>query len=196
MLNKLTSTVILAFSVGVFLPLAAGAGTFKGTTHSRAEAVSMGGAFDFADSDKFSTAELVTGSNTVVFSTNPSLGGAFTFQGVREVNLGGTPCTFTGIFGASETGVNSALVGSAYAADGPSGSIFEEGASGTGCDDLATGEFTFTETDTISEGMGLYKGATGHVTYTEVGFTLAPPPGGLGFFEWSRSNGTIKINLP
>jgi len=196
MFLKPTAIVLLAFSIGMFLAPAAGAGTFNGTIHSRAEVVSMGGSFAYDTPDKSSTANMLTGSTTVVFPTDPSLGGAFTFQGMNEVNLGGTSCTFTGIFGQPETGVDSAWVGSTYAVDGPNGSIFEEGASGHGCYSVSTGQFTFTETDTIFQGTGSYSGATGSTTYTEAGITLGPPPGGLGAFEWIRRNGTITLNLP
>src|SRR5271167_1680572 len=182
MFLKPTAIAILAFSAGMFLAPAAGAGTFNGATHSRAEAVSMGGSFAFDTPDQFSTADLLTGSTAAAFPTNPALGGVLSFQGMSEVNLGGTVCTFTGVFGEKETGVNSAWVGSTYAADGPSGSFFEEGVSGSGCYSISTGKFTFTETDTIFAGTGIYRGVKGSATVTWSGITLGPPGGGTGIF--------------
>ncbi len=196
MLSKLTGIVVLALSVGVFLAPKADAKTFKGTFHSRGTAVSMGGSFSFDTADTTSTAALGTGSGTSIFPKKPILGGAYSFQSVSEYSEGTTSCSFTGVFGESETGVNLDFIGSASAVDGPLGSTFYGGASGSGCINLTSGEFTVTETDTLFAGTGIYKGATGSSTYTEVGFTLAPPAGGLGFFQWAEANGKTSVTLP
>src|SRR5271156_696025 len=184
MLSRLTTVAILALSAGLFLAPAAGAATFSGTIQSRATDVSMGGSFAYDTPDQFSEADLITGSGSAVFPTNPSLTAILSFQGMNEVNLGGTPCSFTGVFGESETGVNSAWVGSTFALDGPSGSIFEEGVTGSGCYSISTGKFIFSETNTIFAGTGAYRGATGSTRITWSGITLGPPPGGKGVFQW------------
>ena len=195
MISRLTGIAIVAISLGALAPTA-DAGTFKGTFHARSTAVSIG-SVSF-DGSSVWTAALGTGSGASVFPTNPSLGGAYSFQGVNEVSTGATPCNFTGVFGEAESGVNIDLVGSVTASNGPLGSTFYAGTSGTGCLSFATGAFTFTETDALFAGTGVYKGATGHATFTEVGFDLGPPAatGSFGFFDWARSSGKITVILP
>jgi hypothetical protein len=197
MLSKLLRIAVLTFSVGVLLAQAAHAKTFNGTFTSRGTTVSIGGSFSF-DGSTTSTAALSTGRGTSVFPTKLILGGAFDGQVVNEVSVGTISCSFTGVFGESETGVTTTLVGSASAADGPLGALFYVGTSGSGCVSLTTGAFTFTETDAILTGTGIYKNAGGNSTYTSVGFTLAPPvvKGAFGFFQWARAKGTITLTLP
>ena len=197
MLSRLTSIVVLALSVGVLLATVAEAGTFKGAFHARYTGVSIGGSLSF-DGSTSSIAVLATGSGNTIFPMKPILGGASRIQGVSEVSTGATPCSFTGVFGEAESGVNTSLIGSVTAADGPLGSTFYSGASGSGCLSLTTFAFTFTETDTLFAGTGIYKNGIGSTTQTSVGFIMGPPAaaGAFGFFEWLRSDGKITITLP
>jgi hypothetical protein len=196
MISKLKGILVLALSVGLFLAPVADATTFKGTIHFKATYVSIGGSLSFNTADTASTAVYGTGSLIAIFPTKPILGGTFNNTGVGEVLVGTTACSFTGVFGEAEMGVKTSLIGSVTASDGPVGSTFFVGASESGCVSLTTGAFTSTETDTLFAGTGVYKGATGSSTYTSVGFTLAAPAAGFGFFQWARGNGKTTITLP
>jgi hypothetical protein len=185
---KLAAT---AFVANLFLVV--GAFAFTGTVVNKGTAVSLGGSISF-DGSTVDEATLVTYQGTVLFPTRPDLSGAFHGQGVAEFSIGTTPCSFTGVFGENENGVNLSLVGSMYATDGPFGTAFFTGTTATGCIS-ATGAFQYTETDTLVAGLGAVKGATGHLTYTDTGFTLGPPvaKGAYGFFQWGKAKGTMTI---
>ena len=159
--------------------------------------MNAGGLVSF-DGSSTSFEALITCSTNSIFPTNPILGGASDIQGVTELSVGSTRCTFTGVFGEAETGVNTSLVGAVYAQDGLLGSLFYSGTSGNGCFSLTTGAFTFTESNVIFAGTGVFKGATGSGSFTLKGFTLGPPPatGAFGFFQWARGNGKITVTLP
>ena len=196
MLSRLTGIAVFALSVGMFLASVADAKTtYKCVFHSKQTAVSIGASFTF--DGKTENDALSTGSGTSVCPAKPILGGAFTFQGVSETSTGDSSCSFTGVFGEAETGVDITLIGSASALDGALGATFYAATvSGSGCLSLTTGAFTFTEVDALFAGTGVYKNATGISTYTSVGFTLAPSAGGTGFFQWSRTNGKVTITFP
>ena len=119
-------------------------------------------------------------------------------MGVSELSVGSTPCTFTGVFGEAESGVNTSLVGAICAQDGLLGSLFYSGTSANGCFSPTTGAFISTQSNVIFAGTGVFKGATGSGSYTLKGFTLGPPPatGAFGFFQWSRASGKITVTLP
>jgi hypothetical protein len=197
MLSKSAVIAVLTLSAGLFLAAAAQARTFKCTGTNRGTAVSIGGSFSF-DGSKISIAALNTFAGHSECKHKESLGGDFHGQGVNEYNIGTTPCSFTGPFGESEKGLDTTLVGIAYAIDGANGSAFYVGKSESGCFSASTGAFFATETDELFAGTGVFAGATGTTTYTVVGFVLGPPPatGALGFFEWFRIKGTSTVTLP
>jgi hypothetical protein len=197
MLSKSAGIAVLTLSAGLLLATVAQAKTFKCTATNRGTAVSIGGSFSF-DGSKTSIAALNTFAGHSECKHKPSLGGDSHGQGVNEYNIGTTPCTFTGIFGESENGVDTTLVGIVYAIDQEKGSTFWTGKSESGCFSPSTGAFSATETDDLVAGTGVFAGATGTTTYTVVGFVLGPPPatGALGFFEWFRIKGTSTVTLP
>jgi hypothetical protein len=197
MLSKSAGIAVLTLSAGLLLATVAQAKTFKCTATNRGTAVSIGGSFSF-DGSKTSIAALNTFAGHSECKHKPSLSGDFHGQGVNEYNIGTIPCTFTGLFGESETGLDTTLVGIAYAIDQPNGSTFYVGKSESGCFSPSTGAFSATETDELFAGTGVFAGATGTTTYTVVGFVLGPPPatGALGFFEWFRIIGTSTVTLP
>ena len=197
MLSRLTRTSVLALSVGVFLATVAEAGTFKGTFHSRCTDTNIAGLLSF-DGSKTSLEAQVRCSSKSIFPTNPTFGGASDIDGVTELSVGSTPCSFTGVFGEAETGVNTSLVGAVFSEDKLLGSLFFSGTSGSGCFSPTTGAFTFTQSNALFAGTGAFKNATGSGSYTLTGFTLGPPPaaGAIGFFQWSRANGKETITLP
>lgn len=197
MRSKLTRIAVLAIATCLFLKGSAYAVTIKGTSVVKGTDVSIGGSFSF-DGSTLDIAALTTYSGTVTFPTRPSLSGAFHGQEVNEYSSGTTPCTFTGVFGESESGVNLSLVASVAASDGTFGSAFFIGTTGTGCESLTTGAFTVTETDAMFAGLGGFKNATGSVTSTTVGFTLGPAvkTGAFGFFQWGKAKQKVTVNLP
>jgi hypothetical protein len=160
-------------------------------------AVSIGGSLSF-DGRTTSIAARNTFAGHSECKHKHSLSGDFHGQGVNEYSTGTTPCTFTGIFGESESGFDTTLVGIVYAIDQANGSTFWNGKSESGCFSSSTGAFSATETDELFAGTGVFAGATGSTTYTVVGFVLGPPPatGALGFFEWFQIKGTSTVTLP
>jgi hypothetical protein len=197
MLSKSAGIAVLTVSAGLLLATAAQAKTFKCKATNRGTAVSIGGSFSF-DGSKISIAALNTFAGHSECKNKLSLSGDFHGQGVNEYNIGTIPCTFTGLFGESETGLDTTLVGIAYAIDQPNGSTFYVGKSESGCFSASTGAFFATETDELFAGTGVFAGATGTTTYTVSGFVLGPPPatGALGFFEWFQIKGTSTVTLP
>jgi hypothetical protein len=197
MLSKSAGIAVLTLSAGLLLATAAQAETFKCRSTNTGTAVSIGGSFSF-DGSTTSIAALNTFAGHTECKDKESLSGDFHGQGVNEYNIGTTPCSFTGIFGESENGLDTTLVGIVYAIDGPNGSTFYSGKTESGCFSPTTGAFRATETDQLFAGTGVFKGATGTTTYTVRGFVLGPPPatGALGFFEWFRIKGTSTITLP
>jgi hypothetical protein len=196
--SKLKRIAVLAFSAGLFLAGSVHAmTTLKGAATTKGTAVTIGGSLSF-DGSTLHVAVLSTYAGTVTFPTKPSLSGAFHGQEVSEYSTGVTPCTFTGVFGEGESGVNLNLVGSMAASDGSFGSAFFVGNTGTGCLSPTTGAFTITETDTMYAGLGSFKNATGNIAYTTTGFTLGPPvaAGAFGFFQWGKSKQKITVLLP
>ena len=195
MLSRLTGITVVALLVGVFLvPVADAATTYKCVFHTRQTALSIGALFSF---DGTTTDDaLVLGSGTALCPTKPDLGGAYNSEEVNEVSIGSSPCSFTGLFGEAENGVTVTLVGASSASDLPNGSLFYGSFTGSGSGCISTsGAFTFTETDTLFGGTGIYKRQMGgSATYTSVGLTLAT--GATGFFQWSRTSGKSKITLP
>ena len=197
MLSKSAVIAVLTLSAGLLLATAAQAKTFTCTATDRGTAVSIGGSFSF-DGSKTSIAALNTFAGHSECKHKESLGGDFHGQGVNEYIVGTTPCSFTGPFGENENGLDTKLVGIAYAIDGAKGSAFYVGKSESGCFSPSTGAFFATETDQLFAGTGVFAGATGTTTYTVVGFVLGPPPapGALGFFEWFQVKGTLTVTLP
>jgi hypothetical protein len=197
MLSRLMGIAVLALSIGSFLVQTADAGTFKGTFSSKCTDVSINGLLSF-DGSTTSSESLATCSINSIFPTKPILGGPSDLQGVTEFSVVGASCTFTGVFGEAETGVTTSAVGALYAQNGLLGSLFYSNTLGTGCLSLTTGAFTFTETNAIFAGTGVFKGATGTGSFTLKGFTLGPAPatGAFGFFQWARGNGKINVHLP
>jgi hypothetical protein len=197
MLAKSAGIAVLTLSAGLLLAPVADAGSFKGAFHSRCTDINIGGLLSF-DGSKTSLEAQVRCSSKSIFPTNPSFGGASDIDGVTELSVGSTPCSFTGVFGEAEAGVNTNLVGAVFSEDKLLGSLFFSGTSGSGCFSPTTGAFTFTQSNAIFAGTGVFKGATGSGTYTLTGFTLGPPAaaGAFGFFQWSRANGKETITLP
>ena len=197
MLYKSTGIAVSTLLAGLLLATAAQAKTFKCTATNRGTAVGIGGSFSF-DGSTVSIAALNTFAGNVECKHNESLSGAFHGQGVNEYNTGTTSCSFTGLFGESETGLDTTLVGIVYASDQKNGSTFWSGKSESGCFSPSTGAFSATETDELFAGTGVFAGATGTSTYSVIGFVLGPPPamGALGFFEWFQIKGTNTITLP
>jgi hypothetical protein len=197
MLSRSAGIAVLTLCAGLLLTTAAQAKTFNGTFTNRGTAVSIGGSLSF-DGSTTSIATLSTFAGHVEFKHKRSLSGNFHGQGVNEYSTGTTPCSFTGLFGESESGLDTTLVGAVFASDGPNGSTFYVGKSESGCFSVTTGAFSATETDELFAGTGVFAGATGTTTYTVVGFVLGPPPatGALGFFEWFQIKGTSTVTLP
>ena len=197
MLSKSAGIAVLTLCAGLLLTTAAQAKTFKCTGTNRGTAVGIGGSFSF-DGSTTSIAALNTFAGHIECKHKHSLSGDFHGQGVNEYSTGTTPCTFTGIFGESESGFDTTLVGIVYAIDQANGSTFWSGKSESGCFSASTGAFSATETDDMFAGTGVFAGATGTTTYAVVGFVLGPPPatGALGFFEWFQIKGTSTVTLP
>jgi hypothetical protein len=76
--------------------------------------VSIGGSFSF-DGSTTSIAALNTFAGSIECEHKHSFSGDFHGQGVNECSTGTTPCKFTGIFGESENGFDTKLVGIVYA---------------------------------------------------------------------------------
>ncbi|MGZ6212076.1 MAG: hypothetical protein ACXWNU_06600, partial [Candidatus Binataceae bacterium] len=146
MLSKSTSIAVLTLSAGLFLATVAQAKTVNCTFATTGTDVSIGGSLSF-DGSMSSIATLTTYAGDTRCKHKRSLGGDFHGQGVNEYSTGTTACTFTGVFGESESGVDITLVGAAYASDGQNGSTFYSGTSGSGCLSPTTGAFSGTETD-------------------------------------------------
>jgi hypothetical protein len=197
MLSKSAGIAVLTLSAGLLLATAAQAKTIKCTATNRGTAVSIGGSFSF-DGSTTSIAALNTFAGSIECKHKHSFSGDFHGQGVNEYSTDTTPCTFTGIFGESENGFDTKLVGIVYAIDQENGSTFWTGKSESGCFNPSTGAFSATETDELVAGTGVFAGVTGTTTYTVTGFVLGPPPatGALGFFEWFQIKGTNTLTLP
>ncbi len=197
MSSKSAGIAVLTLSVGLLLATAAQAKTFRCTATNRGTAVGIGGSFSF-DGSTTSIAALNTFAGNIECKHKHSLSGDFHGQGVNQYNTGTTPCTFTGLFGETENGLDTTLVGIVYAIDQQNGSTFWSGKSESGCFSASTGAFSATETDELFAGTGVFAGATGTTTYTVVGFVLGPPPatGASGFFEWFQIKGTETLTLP
>ena len=194
---KSAGIAVLTLSAGLLLATAAQAKTFKCRSTNRGTAVSIGGSFSF-DGSTTSIAALNTFAGHTECKHKDSFSGDFHGQGVNEYSIGTTPCSFTGVFGESENGLDTTLVGIVYAIDQEKGSTFWTGKSESGCFSSSTGAFFATETDELFAGTGIFAGATGTTTYTVSGFVLGPPPatGALGFFEWFQIKGTNTLTLP
>jgi hypothetical protein len=197
MLSKSAGIAVLTLSACLLLATAAQANTIKCTATNRGTAVSIGGSFSF-DGSTTSIAALNTFAGHSECEENDSLSGDFHGQGVNEYNIGTTPCSFTGVFGESENGLDTTLVGIVYAIDQENGSAFWTGKSESGCFSPSTGAFSATETDELFAGTGVFAGVTGTTTYTVIGFVLGPAAatGALGFFEWFQIKGTNTLTLP
>jgi hypothetical protein len=197
MLSKSAGIAVLTFSVGLLLATVAQAKTIKCTVTNRGTAVSIGGSFSF-DGSTTSIAALNTFAGSIECEHKHSFSGDFHGQGVNEYSTGTTPCKFTGIFGESENGFDTKLVGIVYAIDQENGSTFWIGKSESGCFSPSTGTFFATETDDMVAGTGVFEGVTGTATYTVTGFVLGPPPatGALGLFEWFQIKGTNTLTIP
>jgi hypothetical protein len=197
MLSKSAGIAVLTLSAGLLLATVAQAKTIKCTATNRGTAVSLGGSFSF-DGSTTSIAALNTFAGNIECKHKHSFSGAFRGQGMNEYSTGTTPCTFTGIFGESENGFDTKLVGIVYAIDQENGSTFWTGKSESGCFNPSSGAFSATETDDLVAGTGVFTGVTGTTTYTVTGFVLGPPPatGALGFFEWFSIKGTNTLTLP
>ena len=187
----------LTFSAGLLLATVAHAKTIKCTATIRGTAVSIGGSFSF-DGSTTSIAALNTFAGSIECEHKHSFSGDFHGQGVSEYSTGTTPCRFTGIFGESENGFDTKLVGIVYAIDQENGSTFWIGESESGCFSPSTGTFSATETDDMVAGTGVFEKVTGTTTYTMTGFVLGPPPatGALGLFEWFQIKGTNTLTIP
>jgi hypothetical protein len=198
MLSKSAVIAVLTLSAGLLLAQVANAETFKGTFRSRCTDINIAGLLSF-DGSNTSLEAQVRCSSKSSFPTNPSFGGASNIDGVTELSVVlSTSCSFTGVFGEAEAGVKTKLVGAVFSEDKLLGSLFFSGTSGSGCFSPTTGAFTFTQSNALFAGTGVFEGATGSGSYTLTGFTLGPPPaaGAFGFFQWSKADGKETITLP
>ena len=192
MISKLKGILVLALSVGLFLAPVADATTFKGTIHFKATYVSIGGSLSFNTADTASTAVYGTGSLTAIFPTKPILGGTFNNTGVGEVLVGTTACSFTGVFGEAEMGVKTSQRDQSPHLMGPSVLPFLLVPRKAAASALQP-ELSLPPKPTHDSPAPAYtKGRPGS-TYTSVGFTLAAPAAGFGFFQWARGNGKTTI---
>ena len=188
MFSKSAAIAVLVLFVGLLRAPVAQAKTIKCTATNRGTAVSLGGSFSF-DGSTTSIAALNTFAGSIECKHKHSFSGDFRGQGMNEYSTGTTPCTFTGIFGESENGFDTKLVGIVYAIDQENGSTFWTGKSESGCFNPTSGAFSATETDEMVAGTGVFAGVTGTTTYTVTGFVLGPPPatGTLGLLNGFKS---------
>ena len=123
MLSTSTGVAVLTLSAGLLLATVAEAKTIKCTVTNRGTAVSIAGTFSF-DGSTTSITALNTFAGSIECEHKHSFSGDFHGQGVNEYSTGTTPCKFTGIFGESENGFDTKLVGIVYAIDQENGSTF------------------------------------------------------------------------
>ena len=122
---------------------------------------------------------------SIISTGKDNIGGTFNAQDVGEYSFTATSCTAPD----GSAGTKFVLVQAAAVTNYKSGQIYLSGtaaAGNSGCGSNTTGSFGLTETSSVIGGTGKFANASGSITVTVTGTTLAAPgipPGKLGDFN-------------
>ncbi len=126
----------------------------------------------------------VASAISIIFTGKDNLGGEFNGQDVGEYSFTGSSCTAPD----SSAGIQFVLVQAQEVINYEDGQLYSSGVGagdGTGCASNTTGSYGLTETHTVTGGTGKFASASGSITGSITGKTLAAPgspPASLGEF--------------
>jgi hypothetical protein len=134
---------------------------------------------------------------SIISTGKDNLGGTFNTHDVGEYAFTATSCRAPD----GSLGTQFVLVQAALVTNYKSGQIYGSGTAATdnsGCESNTSGSFVLTETSSIAGGTGEFANATGSITFTVTGTTLAAPgspPGKLGNFNAFQDTFTGSVTF-
>ena len=136
-------------------------------------------------------------ASSIIWTGKDNLGGTYNAHDVGEYAFTTTSCTAPD----GSPGTQFFLVQAATVTTYKGGQIYGSGTASTdnsGCANTTSGSFGLTETSSIAGGTGEFANASGSLTFTVTGTTLAAPgnpPGKFGLFSGFQNTFTGSVTF-